>query len=214
LTLAVFLAFLSKKFIKQKLQAFVWFLLFWGVFLFFYAGSYYYGADIRFSLMAFPPFALLAGVGLFNFDSWIKKRFGKGTLFSLIVIALAFLAFAPKASTVGQEAWAARYDHYYAKVMLKSVPPNSIIFTHNPSIFLFWGASSAQASILAGYDQNGLNGLRMSFPGGVYFHYNFWCNVSDPLQQSFCKSILDKFPHSEVAKYQERDYTYILYKIE
>lgn len=214
LSLALALAFFSRKFWKEKIQIVTWFVFFWGIFLFFYAGSYYYGADIRFSLMAFPAFSILAAIGLTNADDWIFHRFKKPGFYSLIVVCVAFLAFAPKMRTEGQEAWAARYDHYYAKEMLKSLPPNSIVFTHNPNMFLFWGASAAQASIIAGYDQNGINGLKSNFPGGIYFHFNFWCNVSDPLQQSFCKSILDKFPHSEVVKFQERDYKYILYKIE
>jgi len=40
-----------------------WFLLFWGIFLFYYAGGYRYGADVRYALVAFPPFAVLAGLG-------------------------------------------------------------------------------------------------------------------------------------------------------
>jgi hypothetical protein len=164
--------------------------------------------------MAFPEFSILAAVGLTNAEDWIIKHFKKRGFYSLIVVVVAFLAFTPKMRTVGQEAWAARYDHYYAKEMLKSIPPNSIVFTHNPNMFLFWGVSAAQASILAGYDQNGIISLKSNFPGGIYFHYNFWCNVSDPQQQSFCKSILDKFSHTEVVKFQERDYKYILYKID
>ena len=41
----------------------LWFLLFWGIFLFFYAGSYKYGADVRFALVCFMPLAVLAGLG-------------------------------------------------------------------------------------------------------------------------------------------------------
>ena len=41
-----------------------WFAAFWGVFLFFYAGSYNYGADVRFSLLSYPPLAVLAGNGM------------------------------------------------------------------------------------------------------------------------------------------------------
>jgi len=214
LTLVALLAFLFKDKFAKKIQAALWFLCFWGDFLLFYAGSYYYGADIRFSLMAFPPLSLLAGAGLGHLDAWLGKKLKRSLAFGALVIVAAFLSFAPRSRTIGQEAWAARADHHYARVMLKSIPRDAIVFTHNPSMFLFWGRSSAQASILSGYDQNGLKGLKSNFPGGIFFHYNFWCNVSDPLQQSFCKSILDKFPHSEVLKFHERDYSYILYRIE
>jgi hypothetical protein len=216
LTVAALAAFLFRRKSAEKMQAGVWFLAFWGVFLFFYAGSYHYGADVRFSLMAFPPLALLAGAGLADIDGWAARSLKRpGTaLAGVLILAASFLMFAPEARSVGQEAWAARADHRYAREMLDFVPKDAIVFTHNPNMFLFWGRSSAQASILAGYDAEAMKGLRASFPGGVYFHFNFWCSVSDPVQQSFCQAILDKFPHAEVARYRERDYSYVLYKIE
>ncbi|MBM4312916.1 MAG: hypothetical protein FJ122_03225 [Deltaproteobacteria bacterium] len=48
---------------QSALLMMFWFLLFWGIFLFFYAGSYKYGADVRFALLCFMPLAVLAGVG-------------------------------------------------------------------------------------------------------------------------------------------------------
>ena len=41
----------------------VYFLLFFGIDLVFYAGSYNYGADVRYSLMTYPPIAVLGGLG-------------------------------------------------------------------------------------------------------------------------------------------------------
>ncbi len=214
LTLFAVLAFLSRRFVRERLLLLMWFAFFWGVFLFFYAGSYNYGADVRFSLMAFPSLAVMAAFGLATLDDLIRKHAKIQGPFALSVIVLAFLAFAPKARTVGQEAWAARADHFYAREMLKQIPENSIVFTHNPCLFLFWGKSSAQASILTAQDENGLRGLRDSFPGGLYFHYNYWCNVSDPVQTGFCKSVLEKFGHEEVVRYKERDYEYVLYRLD
>ncbi len=164
--------------------------------------------------MALPPFSLLVGGGLSFFDLILKKFFRKDYGFAAVVIGLAFFSFLPESRAVGEEAWAARADHRYARIMFESLPPDSIIFTHNPNMFLFWGKSSAQASTLAGYNGGQLKDLEAKFPGGVYFHYNFWCNVNDPFQQSFCKGILEKFPHREVMRFKERDYTYILYRID
>ena len=213
LTFFLALSFFGKGFLKAKIGLLFWLVFFWGVFLFFYAGSYYYGADVRFVLMALPPFSLLAGMGFFYFDRILKKFFRKDFAPSAAIIAVIFFSVLPRARAVGEEAWAARADHRYAQVMADALPLDSIVFTHNPNMFLFWGRSSAQASILAGYDEARLRSVEASFPGGVFFHYNFWCNVSDPVQQGFCKGILEKFPHEEVLKFREREYTYILYKI-
>jgi hypothetical protein len=38
--------------------------------------------------------------------------------------------------------------------------------------------------------------------------------VADPLQRSFCTGLLDKFPHTLVREYHERDYRYALYRLE
>ncbi len=216
LTAAALAAFLFRRKRTEKMQAGIWLLAFWGVFLFFYAGSFHYGADVRFSLMAFPPLALLAGAGLADLDRAAAKKPGRKSvaIAGPLLIAASFLMFARAAGTVGEEAWAARADHHYAKEMLAAIPEDAIVFTHNPNMFLFWGRSSAQASILAGYDAARLAALRERFPGGIFFHYNFWCSVADPVQQGFCKSILDKFPHAEIVRYQEREYAYVLYKIE
>ncbi len=49
--------------VKSRVSLVLWFFLFWGIFLFFYAGSYQYGADVRFALVSFMPLAVLAGIG-------------------------------------------------------------------------------------------------------------------------------------------------------
>ena len=50
-----------------------WFLLFWGIFLFFYAGSYQYGADVRFALVCFMPLSVLAGLGGDAVREWAAR---------------------------------------------------------------------------------------------------------------------------------------------
>jgi hypothetical protein len=214
LTAFFFVALFVRRLAKEKIMLLFWLLFFWGVFLFFYAGSYHYGADVRFVLMALPPFSLLAGIGLSSFDGAIKRLTGKNYPPAAGVVLLAFLSFLPEARAVGEEAWAARADHQYAQAMVEKLPADAIVFTHNPSLFLFWGRSAAQASILAGCDQARLESWKAQFPGGIFFHFNFWCNVNDPVQQSFCARILEKFRHHEVLKFGARNYTYILYKID
>jgi hypothetical protein len=164
-------------------------------------------------LVALPPFCLLAGYGFRRFEEFISRWTDKSTVFVLILIFIVFSAFAPRVRRVGQEAWACRADHQYAKAMLEFLPRHSVVFTHNPHMFLFWGKSSAQASILAGYSKEKLEKIREGFPGGIFFHFNFWCNASDPLQQSFCRIILEKFKYSEVVRFDEWDYTYALFRI-
>src|SRR6185436_2523832 len=47
----------------KRMAIALYFLLFFGIDLLFYAGSYNYGADVRYSLMTYPPLAVLGGLG-------------------------------------------------------------------------------------------------------------------------------------------------------
>ena len=51
-----------------------YFLLFFGIALLFYAGSYDYGADVRYSLATYPPLAMLGGLGLARLAGWSIER--------------------------------------------------------------------------------------------------------------------------------------------
>ena len=192
-----------------------YFLLFWGIFLLFYAGSYNYGADDRFSLMTFPPIAILAGIGAWSLaERLASRRVPRATQAVAAALVAQFLWYLPFVRAVGEEAWSARADVAFARSMVRELPPNAMVLTHNPNMFHVWGQSAAQLSLAAG-DSNYLEHvLAPRYAGGVFFHWNFWCNVADPVQQSFCTSALSHFPHSLVREYRERDYRYAFYKLD
>jgi hypothetical protein len=76
-----------------------------------------------------------------------------------------------------------------------------------------WGYNAAQASLAtteAGY----LESMVPRYAGGVFFHWNFWCNVADPVQQAFCTTLLARFPHTLIQEYRERDYRYAIYRLD
>ena len=194
----------------------IYFLLFWGIFLFFYAGSYNYGADDRFSLMTYPPLAMLAGIGLWKLSDAIDAN-SRGPRSSRIVagvLAAQFLWYMPVIRTVGEEAWAARADVAFARSATAGLPGNSIVLTHNPSMFHLWGQSAAQASLASNSQSYAKNILAPRYAGGVFFHWNFWCNVADPVQQSFCTEVLNRFPHTLIRESRERDYRFAIYRLD
>ena len=129
-----------------------------------------------------------------------------------LLILFCLMSFLPHVRAVGQEAWAARADHRYARVMASRLPADSLVLTHNPNMFLLWGANAAQASIAVDEPQT-MAHFFDHYTGGIYFHYNFWCNVDDPVQQSFCRSILDRYETMEISSFSEQDYVYRLYRI-
>jgi len=199
---------------KEKLAIFVWLLAFWGIFVFFYAGSYNYGADVRFSLLSYMPISILAGFGISNIQRWFQEKWNiKWINHSIIIIILInFISFIPYIRSVRQEAWGARFDHNYSEIMANKIPAHSIILTHNPTIFLLFGQNATQASI-ALYEEDYIKQLFEQYTGGVYFHYNYWCNVDDLQQKAFCQNILNKYYHSQIMSFSEQKYKYKLFKL-
>ena len=55
-----------------------------------------------------------------------------------------FLWQAPRVRAVGEEAWAARADVAFARAFLAELEPDALVLTHNPNMFLIWGANAAQ----------------------------------------------------------------------
>ena len=217
LTLLCFMGLLfARHTLKWKLLIFSWFLLFWGIFLFFYAGSYHYGADVRFSLVSFIPLAILAGMGA-GFIRELIKGVGcrirePGSCLIILVLIFSFLQFLPLVRRVGQEAWGARYDHKYAKEFIKKIPERSIVLTHNPTMLLLWNQNAIQT--YAGINNPRLiENLMKKYDGHVYFHYNYWCNTKTERNRRLCRVIKEKYRLKEIAKANERDYEYALYQM-
>lgn len=192
-----------------------WFLLFWGIFLFFYAGSYHYGADVRFALLAFMPLAVLAGMGAGRLRALLARVNGPARAIEsaiLIVLVFSFLRFLPLVRREGQEAWGARYDHAHAHAFLREVPERAIILTQTPTMFLLWGQNAIQT--YAGINNPGLiKDLLKRYQGHVYFHENYWCNTQNVRNRRLCQAIREKYDLEEVAAASEQHYRYGLYKL-
>lgn len=204
--------------LRERALLLGYFLAFWTVFLFFYAGSYNYGADVRYSLMAYVPVAILAAVGFWRVAGVARARARRHwtdwrACASIAAVLVAqFLWYLPLVRATSEEAWAARADVRYAKAFAARLPPNSLVLTHNPAMFHIWNVSAAQMS-LARTEPRLSERLFSRYAGGVYLHWNFWCNVPDPVQNSFCRAALDGFPHELVDSRRERDYEYALYRL-
>jgi hypothetical protein len=204
---------------RERAALIGYFLAFWTVFLFFYAGSYNYGADVRYSLMTYVPLAILAALGFWRLADHVRwltgQRFTERQAFAAVVAILAaqFLWYLPLVRETGEEAWAARADVRYAKEFAMRLPPNPIVLTHNPAMFHMWDVSASQMSATRG-DPHTIERLQSRYAGGVFLHWNYWCNVPDPLQNSFCKAGLNEYAHELVDSRRERDNEYALYRLQ
>ena len=191
-----------------------YFLLFFGIALLFYAGSYDYGADVRYSLATYPPLMILGGLGVARLVRGFERvKPGLPTLQGLTAaLAVQFVWYLAVVRTTADGAWAARADVQFARSLVPDLRGNSYVLTHNPGMFQVWGVNAGQMS-LALTNPARLDELATRYPGGVYLHWSFWCNVQDPIQREFCAKILELRPGEPVREHQERDQHYILYRL-
>jgi hypothetical protein len=199
---------------RERWTLAAYFALFFGVDLVFYAGSYNYGADVRYSLMTYPPAAILGGVGAAVASRWLARRVPKVPAPGVVaaVLLFQFLWYAPSVRAVTEEAWAARADVRFAKDFASRLPVDSYVLTQNPGMFQVWGVSAGQMS-RAVASPNYTAWLVRQHPGGVYVHWNFWCNVQEPSQPELCRRALALGRTALAAEYRERDQRFAFYRL-
>jgi hypothetical protein len=192
----------------------VYALAFWAIFLFFYAGSYNYGADVRYSLMTYPPLMILAGLGLSAIASRLAPVIDRrrATLIITLGICWLFLGYAPYVRAIGEEAWGARADVAFARTVSRELPAQSLVFTQDPNMFLLWGRNARQLSMLPA-DGATVRDLARRHGGHLYLHWGFWCNVADQRQIDLCKAAQGRFPHELVREQYVRDHRFAFYLI-
>ena len=128
-------------------------------------------------------------------------------------VGLSFLWFLPQVRSLGEEAWAARADVEFAERVASGLPRNSIVLTHNPSIFLLNGVNAAQMSLVVTEPAYVATVLSKQYAGGVYLHWNAWCGYADPGQRTVCETAVRSFSSDLVSEYRERDFRYAFYRL-
>jgi hypothetical protein len=199
---------------RHRFGMVLYFALFFGVYLLFHAGSYNYGADVRYSLTTYPPVAILTGLGAAALGRRIRRHAPLLPIRAIAATAFGFvfLAYAPVVRGSMEEAWAARADVAFARGVVLDLPRHSYVLTHNPGMFHVWGRNAGQMSLVTGH-AGYLEYLEGRYPGGVYLHWNFWCNVQDPSQQSICRTARDLRPGELIRQHAERGQYFAFYRL-
>jgi hypothetical protein len=178
-----------------RLTIAAWFLALFGITLFFYAGSYDYGADVRYSVMTNPPITIFAGLGVARLVRMADGRpwrvgvcAGLGVLAGFLYVPVAV----PVVRATTDSASAARADVEFAKSFAAQLPTGAYVLTHTPAMFQVWGVDAGQMSLAT--DPGFLDRIAASATGGVYLHWNYWCNTQDPVHQALCARIRNLGP--------------------
>ncbi len=191
----------------------VWFVLFFVIYLLFYAGSFNYGIDVRFSQTLFVPVFILAGAGAYFLSENLNKIVKKINISISIVILLIILFFMPFikfVSAVGEEAWDARTDHDFAMEAAKDLGASCTIFTHVPSMFLLNGNNALQTSYYS--NSKVVNDIFINSKC-VLFHEGYWCVNYKPFKDTVCKDLKEKFNLEAYRSITVKEKTYTLYKM-
>ena len=206
----------SSQQVRERAAMAMYFLLFFAVDLVFYAGSYNYGADVRYSLMTFPPLAVLGGLGIARLLRLVsERRLSASVPLRALVVAMLvfqFLWYAPVVRATTEEAWAARADVRFAQAFASELPRNSYVLTQNPGMFHLWGVNAGQMSLVISNPAY-IRFLTGRYSGGVYLHWNFWCNAQDPLQQEICRNAFAMGTPELVKDYRERGQRFAFYRM-
>jgi 4-amino-4-deoxy-L-arabinose transferase-like glycosyltransferase len=199
--------------LRERCALLLYFASFFGIQLLFYAGSYNYGADVRYSLLTYPPLVILAGRGASELAATLG-RFISGRAWMAVTAGLLFqfLWYLPVVRATSEEAWAARADVRFAESVAPSLRGNSFVLAHNPGMFHVLGVNAGQMSLVFN-NPSYVDYLGLRFSGGVYLHWNFWCNVPVPEQQALCRLIGEQRQMVPVHEYKERDQYFAIYRI-
>jgi hypothetical protein len=213
-SLLAVLGLAATRFTRERCLMALYFLVFFGIDLVFYAGSYNYGADVRYSLMTYPPLAVLGGVGAARVARWVGRLVPALPASAIVgaLLGFQFLWYAPVVRGATEEAWAARADVRFARQSAAQLPPESYVLTQNPAMFHLWGTHAGQMSrvvALPAYAEL----LERRFAGGIYVHWNFWCNVQDPVQPDLCRRAMALGRTELVMESRERDQRYAFYRL-
>ena len=200
---------------RPMIPILTWFLAFWGIFLFFYAGSYNYGADVRFSVLSAAPLALLAGCGAARIAGWktpvLSFHWGRPALW--VVLVLALVPFILRLRIIGPEGQAARADIEATRWFIRQLPEHSIVLTHTPCSWLVLGQAAADMGRSVYNKAHVDNDLLPNYPGGVYLHWGFWCNKKNKEQYRLTELIMEKYKFIPFVSTNATGNVYMLYKL-
>ena len=191
------------------------FLIFFTLYVFFYAGSVKFGADVRYSLTGYPWYVVFAGYGLYFIHCLLEKSLKNEWLILGLLFALIFVIFYLNSTYVFeeigeiQEAKHARAYHNFAVETVKTLPKDCYILSHTPSMFLIMDYPSLQ--LWNGQNEKIMNEI-FNKTNCIVFDDNYWCNI-EPYKSSVCKHMFDSFRLDEIDHIDFDNRTYTMYYV-
>lgn len=185
-----------------------------GTYLFFYAGSYEYGADIRYALNSLSPFIVLCAIGM----SVLIEKFGERNIFLVLGVPIAVNMFLllPSIKIRGQEGWQALWDLEFIRDEIKPrIGENDYVYTNTAYSYHIYGMNGQSTDLL--YNPEHINNqLALNPERKYYFHFGYWCSLA-PVPGNvayFCENTaLANYDLELVVEKEKRGTRFALYEI-
>ncbi len=214
---AIGIAFLLKDNWRSALPLLSWFFAFFILYGFFYAGSFNYGMDVRFSLTMIPAFIILSSYGALKIweliDNKIKrKNFRKYAMVLCLAFILIFTSInhLNQVTSFGPKANDARVVHEFAKEFAQNTSEDCMFISQVSSMFLNFNRASVQTHrFLWGEERQEI----MDNFECIYFYWGYWCASTDEHRDQQCLPLLDELNWEYISQAQELDKTFVFYKL-
>jgi len=206
------------KYPKKIIPFIIWFLLFFAIFIPFYAGSFNYGKDVRFSLNLYPSVAIFCGLGFYLLNLILLKRFKQKKepiklsihILIILLILVSFVPFVGLISNYGEKGWDAKAAHDFAVRESPNIK-NCIVISRVPSMFLVSGVPSIQLFLV--FDKGMMRKLHEEY-GCVMFYEEYWCINFPEDDEGVCSDFKNNYNLKIYKSSQTRDKTYTFYTVE
>ncbi len=198
-----FLPFCGRGRLSEKLFLLLWFIVFFLVFIPFYAGSYEYGMDSRYVLLCIAPVAVLASLALAKIPKTL----------AVIALLLMTVTYFPLLQKNVDSVWDCYADHRYGEMLLHDVEPDALVVTPNPQMTMMIGVNTLYDGQLDQYIQDKPQEIRRF--SKIYFYYSFWCNAAprEGRTRSYCFDAIEKYNGRLINRYELGHYEYALYEL-
>jgi len=142
------LAGINKYRLKNTFALAVWALTFFIPYLFFYAGSYKWGVNVRFAVFLLAPLTVLAASGLVRLLERLENIFPRARIstMALLVIFLQFIPLINQARTPYEDCWDARAEHRFVTEFCRELPENCFVVTSAPAVVLLTGKGAVETT--------------------------------------------------------------------
>ena len=197
----------------------LWSLIFYLPYLFYYAGSYAWGVNVRYAIFITVPLCILAASGL----DWLLGRLelifptsreevaqgapSRATVLILMLIFLQFLPFLNIIRTPYEECWDGRAEHKFLTDFCRTLPENCFIITGTPALVLLTGKGAIETR---NFNDETLKWMR-NRKAEIYLFEDYWNSYRTNLNRF--QRLLSRYDFTLVESQNLNDRTVRIFRL-